>query len=252
MAQQAGINPFLGTIGNLTFLKTSDGFRVRMKGGVSRDRIMKDPAYVRTRENISDFATCGRGVRLMRKAFHSEVRKVSDKRMNARLLREMRTAINTDTTHVPGQRSLANAQLNALKDFEFNSGSTLGSVFPEDLQILIDRDESKVTITLAPFVPDDVIRFPQGATHFSIVTAAGTLNFATGETATSRVSTDPKPIDHDLLTLPPFECTIPADTGLPILVVVGILFYKDAAEAIFPLRDRSFNAMSIVAVDEVA
>jgi len=51
MAQQKGILPVKGTLGNLTFYKSKDGYLIREKGGLDAKRIASDPAFQRTREN---------------------------------------------------------------------------------------------------------------------------------------------------------------------------------------------------------
>jgi hypothetical protein len=48
MATQEGIIQLKGTIGNITFLKTQDGYLAKQKSGVSGDRIAKDAAFART------------------------------------------------------------------------------------------------------------------------------------------------------------------------------------------------------------
>ena len=53
MAKQQSFLKVAGTLDGLTFYKSVDGHLVRTKGGVSKGRIMNDPAYIRTRENIA-------------------------------------------------------------------------------------------------------------------------------------------------------------------------------------------------------
>ena len=55
MAQQSGIIPLKGTLGNITFYKSKEGYLAREKGGVSAERIASDPAFQRTRENGAEF-----------------------------------------------------------------------------------------------------------------------------------------------------------------------------------------------------
>ena len=49
MAKQKSFLKVAGTLDGLTFYKSVDGHLVRTKGGVSKGRIMNDPAYIRTR-----------------------------------------------------------------------------------------------------------------------------------------------------------------------------------------------------------
>jgi len=51
MAKQKGIIKLDGTIGGITFYKsTQDGYLAREKGGVSADKIANDPVFQRTKE----------------------------------------------------------------------------------------------------------------------------------------------------------------------------------------------------------
>jgi hypothetical protein len=61
MAKQTGIIKLKGTIGGISFYKTSDGHLAREKGGVDKSRIQNDPAFQRTRENGAEFGRAGKG-----------------------------------------------------------------------------------------------------------------------------------------------------------------------------------------------
>ena len=58
MARQDSIIKLNGTIDGISFYKSKDGHLARKAGGVSKARIASDPAFIRTRENGSEF---GRG-----------------------------------------------------------------------------------------------------------------------------------------------------------------------------------------------
>ena len=66
MAKQTGIIKLKGTIGGISFYKTSDGDLAREKGGVDKSRIANDPAFQRTRENGAEFGAAGKGGKLVR------------------------------------------------------------------------------------------------------------------------------------------------------------------------------------------
>ena len=55
MARQKGIIKLKGSIGDVSFYKTKDGYLAREKSGVDKDRIKNDPAFQRTRENGAEF-----------------------------------------------------------------------------------------------------------------------------------------------------------------------------------------------------
>ena len=66
MARQSSLIKINGTLEDLTFFKSADGHMVRMKGGVSGDRIKNDPAFARTRETMQEFGEMGRTGKLIR------------------------------------------------------------------------------------------------------------------------------------------------------------------------------------------
>ena len=62
MAKVNGLLKIEGTVEDLTFYKKDGKNYVRRKGGVSKERILTDPNFVRTRENGAEFShLCGRG-----------------------------------------------------------------------------------------------------------------------------------------------------------------------------------------------
>ena len=56
MARQQGILKFKGNIGSFSMYKTQDGFQGREKSGIEPGRVLNDPAFQRTRENLAEFA----------------------------------------------------------------------------------------------------------------------------------------------------------------------------------------------------
>jgi len=87
MARQSGIIKLEGTIGDLTFYKSSDGMLARMKGGVDGDRIRKDPAFTQL------------------------VKKAGDRYMVSRLTKEMVAVVKADATSVRGERNVLDGEL---------------------------------------------------------------------------------------------------------------------------------------------
>jgi hypothetical protein len=49
-----------GTIGDITFFKSKDGYIAREKSSISKERIQNDPAFQRTRENGAEFGRAGK------------------------------------------------------------------------------------------------------------------------------------------------------------------------------------------------
>ena len=60
MAKQTGIIKLKGTIGGISFYKTTDRHLACEKGGIDKSRIQNDPVFQRTRENGSEFGRAGK------------------------------------------------------------------------------------------------------------------------------------------------------------------------------------------------
>src|SRR5947209_1941241 len=102
MARQKGSVAMEGTIGNLTFFKSQDGYMVKAKGGVSKDKILSDKRFARTRENMSEFGDAGKSAKTMRTPFNSLLQQSSDNRMTARLTGLMLKVVQSDTVDKRG------------------------------------------------------------------------------------------------------------------------------------------------------
>lgn len=70
MPKQVGIFQIEGTLGNVTFYKSKEGYKVRKKGGVSKERMMTEPSYARTRENLSQFGLNAKAGKLVRGRYY--------------------------------------------------------------------------------------------------------------------------------------------------------------------------------------
>src|SRR6476661_7893533 len=104
MAKQKGIIKLEGTIGDITFQKTRDGYLAREKGGVSASRIANDPAFIRTRENGAEFGSAGKAGKALRNTLRQLLQNASDRRMVSRLTTEMMRVIQTDAVNARGER----------------------------------------------------------------------------------------------------------------------------------------------------
>ena len=82
MARQKGIIKLKGTLGDITFYKSADGYLAREKGGIDAARIATDPKFQRTRENGEEFGTAGKAGKMLRTAIRGLLQNVSDNRIS--------------------------------------------------------------------------------------------------------------------------------------------------------------------------
>src|SRR5882762_8438242 len=120
MARQSGIVKLKGSVGDLSFYKSIDGFVMRRAGGPDGERIKNAPQFARTRENIAEFSRAGKAGKLLRSAFKSLLKYGADGRMTSRLTKVMLMAIKADTMSNRGDRHLMAGDVMFLQGFEFN------------------------------------------------------------------------------------------------------------------------------------
>src|SRR5690606_1042535 len=168
MARQKGIIKLKGTIGDITFYKSKDGYLAREKGGIDANRIANDPAFQRTRENGAEFGRAGKAGRLLRTALRPLLLNSADSRMVSRLTQRMVKVIKADQVSVRGQRNVIDGEAELLFGFEFNIRGKLGTTLYAPYTTAIDRVAGELEVNLDSFVPANMIAPPRGTTHFKI------------------------------------------------------------------------------------
>lgn len=168
---------FTGSVGNLSFFKTQDGYIVRRKYGPSAERIRTGHRYARTRENNAEFARAGKATKLMRLAFAPQLRSMSDNRVSGRLTRELLKVIKSDTHNARGERKVMDGDAGFLDGFEFNVHSALPKSFPVKFTPSIDSARGTASIEVPAFNPSRSVSPPEGATHFRLMSTAAVINF---------------------------------------------------------------------------
>ncbi len=249
MARQTGIIKLKGTIGDISFYKTSDGHLAREKGGVDASRIANDPAFQRTRENGSEFGRAGKGGKVLRTAIRVLLQNAKDKRVVSRLTKDLVAIIKTDTTNERGQRTVQDGNLSLLEGFEFNLNGKLGGTLFTPYRTAFDRVTGDATLNIAAFSPIVRIAAPPGTTHFKVVMGAGELDF---ENETSTFENDETAIlPYSAADTAPIELTasLTANSTLPIVQVLGIEFYQEVNGQMYALKSGTYNALAVVAIN---
>lgn len=129
-----------GTLDGLTFYKSKDGYLVRTKGGVSKQRLATDPAFIRTRENGAEFGHCAKMGKVLRRAILGLLTDAKDARVVTRLMQTLSTVKNTDITSARGLRKVSVGLgtpegKTRLKGFEFNTQAPLSTVLLADFNL---------------------------------------------------------------------------------------------------------------------
>jgi hypothetical protein len=251
MAKQTGIIKLKGTIGDISFYKTTDGHLARGKGGIDPERIKNDPAFQRTRENGSEFGTAGKGGKLLRNAIRILLQNAKDKRVTSRLTTQVLKVVKTDAGNPRGQRTIQGGTFGLLANFEFNINGKLASTLFALYTHAYDRVTGDATVNIPVFKPNVQIAAPSGTTHFKIVTGVAELDFENETFAFDNDETAILPYDGNDTAIIDLTATAPANSVLPIVQVLGVEFYQEVNGEMYPLKNGSYNALAVKLADKV-
>lgn len=249
MARQTGIIKLKGTIGGISFYKTSDGHLAREKGGVDASRIANDPAFQRTRENGSEFGRAGKGGKVLRNAIRILLQNAKDKRVVSRLTKDLLAIIKTDTTNDRGLRTLTEGDFNQLLGFEFNLNGKLGTTLFTPFVNAFDRVSGDATLDIAPFSPTLRIAAPTGTTHFKVVMGAAELDFENEASVFENDETAILPYSSADTAAIALTASLTANSTVDVVQVLGIEFYQEVNGQMYELKNGAYNALSVVTID---
>nr|WP_315160440.1 hypothetical protein [uncultured Flavobacterium sp.] len=248
MARQKGIIKLKGTIGDITFYKTKDGHLAREKGGIDASRIASDPAFQRTRENGSEFGRAGKAGKTLRTALRTLLLNSADSRMVSRLTQAMVKVIQADMTNERGLRNVIDGEAELLAGFEFNIGGKLGTTLFAPFEVAIDRILGSITVDLVEFIPANMIAAPSGTTHFKIISAGTEIDFEADTFVVSSSETAILPWDSNPTVAISHSNPVTPNSVSPLFLALGVEFYQEVNGRMYPLKNGSYNPLSLVQV----
>ncbi|MBU2939593.1 hypothetical protein KO494_08565 [Lacinutrix sp. C3R15] len=237
-----------GTLGEVTFYKDQDGYKIRTKNGVSKERIMSDPAYARTRENLTEFGNTARSGKMLRRSIVSLMNDAKDNRVTSRLTQIMSKVKNEDLTSVRGQRNVATGILTAegkawLKGFNFNKRAILDAV----LQSTYTLNTTTGEVSIADLVPIQQLAYPEGATHVEFSSGFLNLDFLTGDKDLQLSNLVNLPVDATVSTITLTPLGVPTGSGQNFYFLKAA-FFQEINGVQYPLNNGAFNALQLLEV----
>ncbi|QBO58510.1 hypothetical protein [Chryseobacterium salivictor] len=163
MARQKGIIKLKGTMGDITFYRTKDGYMAREKGGITAERMQNDPRFQRTRENMAEFGRAGKAGKVLRASIQSLLRTSADRRMVSRLTKEMIKVIQLDAVNPRGLRNVIDGEAELLLGFEFNIHGKLEHSISAPFTATLDGLPAMRWLKLNRSSPRKASEHPQGA-----------------------------------------------------------------------------------------
>jgi len=249
MARQKGIIKLKGSIGDITFYKSKDGYIAREKSDIDAKRIATDPAFQRTRENGYEFGRAGKAGKILRTALRTVLTHSADSKMVARLTQQMVKVIQADLTSVRGLRNVIDGEAELLTGFEFNITGKLSTSLFAPYVGAIDRVTGAISIDVDPFVPTNMIAAPGGTTHFKIISAGAEIDFETETFVEAHTETALLPWGiEETVAINQVNAVTPNSTK-PLFLAVGVAYFQEVNGQMYPLNNGAYNPLALVKVD---
>lgn len=252
MPKQASHIKLIGSIDNLNYYQTKDGFIVRKKSSLSGSRIFKDACFKRSRENLKEFAVTAKANKLIRNSIATLSKNIADRRLMNRLTSILFQIIRTDGQHTSGNRRPESGDLNLLNGFEFNINNPFAQAFSGTVKTEINRASGEVTIIQDAYDPREAFKHPIEASHYRFVYGAVAQNFA--EALFERSLKLGEILSFNELFVPTIRTILPlpADSNLPIFTFIGMEFFQLSADGNFSLlQNGAYSSLQIAGVDQV-
>jgi hypothetical protein len=252
MARQASFLKMKGTLGGLTFYKSRDGHLIREKGGIERQRILNDPQFIRTRENMAEFGRAAQASKAFRTVFRKVLNQNPERRLASLLTKNFLKLLQQDTLSTRGERNLYGVSPIVMQQLDLNPRSKFrDNVFigySHDFQ-----DEDGVAVLSIPaHNPQDSIMSYKDATHYRFFSAFGYFDLTTmlGEAAYGYspnlpLNAQSNAAQQVTATLDVSEVDL---TNSIRFMLIGIEFYKQESTGFYILRNGMYNALQVLDV----
>lgn len=247
MAKQAGYIKLEGTIGDLSFYKNRDGnFIARRKGGVSKKRLMTDPRFQRTRENMQEFSKAATAAKFLKNSFREIELKSNGGKLHNRLYSVAMKVVKSDPVSARGERRFELGDMEIMLGFEFSERAVFSNVLKKQLVIL--DDPGALTVTVPEMVPSKYMVYSQGSTHFRFSLIRAAVNFEANTFNTEIATVAPLPINN--LSVPDLTLTLPkpAVVGEKYFFAMTLEFLTQVNGNQYDLNDVSKNPAVILSV----
>lgn len=249
MAKQESIITLNGTIANISFFKTKDGYNARKKTGVSKAEMESNPNFDRTRENMAEFGRAAKAAKLLRKALLESIVGSRDRKMNTRLQKAMMTVLRADTTSTRGQRNVIDGEAELLQGFEFNVNGPLSTTMQATPKATVDRVTGNCSVSIPPYDPVKIILQAEGATDYRFGLTAASINFETKETEVLSTQSAYLPLKGGITTQLDLTVALQPGSTHPIFMALTIEFVQETNGQKYALKSGEFNACALVKVD---
>lgn len=197
----------------------------------------------------AQFTRATKAGKLIRTALGRLLLNIDGAPLTRRLTAIMLKVVQTDMIHEYGHKTANTGSMELLQGFEFNNRKEVDKLFFVPIEPVVNRITGCCTITMRTFYPESVIKFPNAQCYCRLVIAGGAFDFDSAryfvDIQTSDYFTMGKPVS------PALRVQLPANQTLPIVLLLGVEFYKKVNDQYLLLYGGGPLALRVVHTDQL-
>ena len=181
MARVKNLDQITGNLKNFSFYtrKGSDGIIVRTKGGATKEKIKRDPAFAGLRKANKEFGGCSKMGKQIRMAFYG-LEHVAEYNLSSALSKLAKDIQKTDSLHPVGERDIRFSTYRfLLKGFDFGRTTRFASLLRVPLAYTLVRQRQEAVLHIPAFACSFGLNMPDTRTAFSYFRITAALGIVT-------------------------------------------------------------------------
>lgn len=250
MAKQTGVIKLIGKLRENSYYYTKDnGYLVRKITSVDAERIRTDPAFVRVRENNTDFGRCAWGVKLLRAAFIPLFAGAADTRMTSRLTRAVMGVMKSDMAGAPGMKRPESGDMGLLRGFEFNKETSLKRVLKASYTTDVDHERRICTVTITPSNNKLALQHAD-ASRFRFVVGVARIDFKTGAHSVEHIRS--AAMSSRMVARTPLTFTsriMPVEDEF-LFITLGVEYLRKVDREYCVVEDKKYTVLTLIHVEK--
>jgi hypothetical protein len=196
---------------------------------------------------VLEFTTATKSSSLIKNGFSTVIRDCPDCRRTGLLTRAVMQVMHSDVINNWGQRNVRDGDLHLLTGYEFNERNPVERILRDKAHATINPVTGFCLVTIPTLVPEDDLYYAGSYTHVRFTVAAGCFDFEQENCQTSVTRT--AYLQRDAPTTIELAAGVPVRDGCPILLLLGIEFFKAVNGKYYEARYGGQLALQIMAVE---
>ncbi|MDF2188253.1 hypothetical protein [Paraflavitalea sp. CAU 1676] len=220
----------------------------RKSNPLTRKRLLKDPAFERSRENMADFARAGSANKLLRRALRPIIPLCADRYLSGRLTKRMAAIVYSDPAGSRGAQKITREALPILTGFNLNKAKYLQDAFYACYEVTADLDNGKIELYVPYLMASTMFNAPSSTHQVEVMACAASVDFDRQEIHYLETARQQFAVNDTAIRSVRLAIDVGKETTDPIIVLLGINYLTAVCDNKMAIIDKALNAMAVVKV----